>query len=298
MSQPVDVTKFVNQPPQHINVSFNKKDLILYAIGIGCTELNFVYENSAGFAAFPTYPIVLSFKGTETDVLGFPSTAMMKTTNMPPLPGFKFILDGERYLEVINPLPLSGEFVLTSKLIGIHKRGQGALIVTESIIKDSTKEYVKIVSGAFCVGAKNFTPESIGESYSETINVPNRTPDAVEETVTLPNQAHIYRLSGDYNPLHIDPRVAKMNNFQEPILHGLCSLGVAARAVIKTYCGNDPSGFKSIKVRFAKPVIPGETLQTSMWKEGNKIFLEVKSKERNIVVINNAYVVINEKSKL
>jgi len=293
-----DVTKFINLTSPTILVNYTRRDLILYAIGIGCDELNFVYENSPNFAAFPTYPIVLSFKGNENDVLTFPSPAMMKTMNVPPLPGFKFVLDGERYLEVINPLPLSGEFSYSSKCIGIHKRGQGALVVTESIISDSTKTYVKIVSGAFCVGAKNFTPESIGESYSENITLPARDPDATEDTHTLPNQAHIYRLSGDYNPLHIDPRMAKVSGFKEPILHGLCSLGIAARAVIKKYCGNDPSQFKAIKVRFAKPVIPGETLTTSMWKEGNKVYLEVKAKERNTIVVNNAYVLLNEKSKL
>jgi len=294
----VDITKHIGQTAPTVPVSFNRKDLILYAIGIGCQELNFVYENSPNFSAFPTYPIVLGFKGSEQDVVGFPSTVMAKTMIMPPLPGFKFILDGERYLEVINPLPTSGEFQMSSKLIGIHKRGSGALVVTETSIFDSNKTYTRIISGAFCVGAKNFTPESIGESNSENITLPSRQPDAVEESPTTSNQAHIYRLSGDYNPLHIDPQVAKMNGFNEPILHGLCSFGVAARAVIKHFCSGDPNQFKSIKVRFAKPVIPGETLVTSLWKEGNKILIDVKSKERNIVVINNAVATIHDKAKL
>jgi len=294
----VDVTKYIGKSSSTEKVSYNKKDIILYAIGIGCTELNFVYENSPNFSIFPTYPIVLGFKGTETDVLGFPSPLMMKTMNIPPLPGFKFVLDGERYLEVVNPLPLSGEFSYTTKITGIHKRGSGAVVVSESIISDSTKTYVKILSGSFCVGAKNFTPESIGESMSENISIPKRDPDFVEETTTSLNQAHIYRLSGDFNPLHIDPRIAKVSGFKEPILHGLCSLGIAARAVIKNLCGNDTSQFKSIQVRFSKPVIPGETLVTSMWKDGNKIFLEVKSKERNVVVVNNACVILHEKAKL
>jgi acyl dehydratase len=279
-------------------VSFNRKDLILYAIGIGCTELDFVYELSPKFAAFPTYPLVLGFKGTSNDVLSFPSPAMLKTMNTPPLPGTKVGLDGERYLEVLNPLPLEGEFTLKNTLLGIHKRGQGALVETETTISDGKTTYVRMVSGAFLVGAKNFTPESAGKTNSENIKLPDRNPDTVENVQTSPNQTHVYRLSGDFNPLHIDPRFAKLNGFKEPILHGLCSLGIAARAVLKVYANNDPSQFKAIKVRFAKPVIPGETLAVSMWKEGNKVLVEIKAKERDLVVLNNAYVELKEGAKL
>jgi len=281
-------------------VSYNPRDLILYAIGIGSEDLRFVYENDSDFGAFPTYPIVLGFKGTSSSVVSFPSESMMKTTNVPPFKGIKVLLDGERYLEVINPLPKEGaELTLKSTLVGIHKRGQGATVETESIIQDDKdKVYVKIISGTFLVGAKDFEPESAGKSYSENIAVPKRNPDAIEESKTLPNQAQIYRLSGDYNPLHVCPEMAKMSGFQQPILHGLCTFGFAARAVLKHFAGNDPSKFKSIKVRFAKPVNPGETLIISMWKEGNRIIFDVKVKERNQVVVNNAYVELHPSSKL
>jgi len=241
---------------------------------------------------------VLPFKGTESDVLSFPSPAMMKSMNTPPLPGTKVALDGERYLEILHPLPLEGEFKLTSKVIGVHKRGKGALVENEVTISDDTKTYVRMVSGVFLVGAKNFEPESAGQTNSEAIQPPSREPDALDDTVTSPYQTHLYRLSGDYNPLHIDPKFAKMNGFKEPILHGLCSLGIAAHAILKQYGGNDPNQFKSIKLRFAKPVFPGETLQTRMWKEGNKIVFVVVAKERNEVVVNNAYVELKPKANL
>jgi 3-hydroxyacyl-CoA dehydrogenase/3a,7a,12a-trihydroxy-5b-cholest-24-enoyl-CoA hydratase len=279
-------------------VSYNKKDLILYSLGIGCTELPFVYENAPGFSAFPTYGIVLSFKGTSNDVLPFPSPAMMQTMNTPPLPGVKVGLDGERYLEVLHPLPLEGTFKLTSKLIGVHKRGKGALVENEVTISDDTKTYVRMVSGAFLVGAKDFEPEAAGETYSENVKVPSREPDAVDEVATGVHQTHLYRLSGDYNPLHIDPRFAKISGFQEPILHGLCSLGIATRVVLKRFGGNDPSQFKSIKLRFAKPVLPGQTLVVRQWKEGQKVIFEVLVKETNTVVVNNAYVELKAKSNL
>jgi len=293
----LDVTRYIGQESS-TTVSYNRKDLILYAVGIGCTELPFVYENAPGFAPFPTFPIILPFKGTSVDVLSFPSPALMATMNTPPLPGTKVGLDGERHIEVLHPLPLEGTFQLKSKLTGIHKRGQGALVESEMTISDDKTTYVRIISGTFLVGAKNFEPENAGQTNSESVKLPTREPDAVEESVTSPYQTHIYRLSGDYNPLHVDPRFAKISGFKEPILHGLCSLGVATRAVLKTFAGNDVSQFKSVKLRFAKPVLPGETLVTRMWKEGNKIIIEVLVKERNLVVINNAYVELKPKANL
>jgi len=293
----LNVEKYIGQEAS-TTVSYNKKDLILYAVGIGCTELPFVYENAPGFAPFPTYPIVLSFKGTSNDVLTFPSPAMMQTMNTPPLPGTKVGLDGERFLEVLHPLPNEGTFKLTTKVIGVHKRGKGALVENEVTLSDDNKTYVRMVSGVFLVGAKNFEPENAGTTNSESIKVPQREPDAVEETVTSPQQTHIYRLSGDYNPLHIDPRFAKISGFQQPILHGLCSLGIATRAVLKVFAGNDSAQFKSVKLRFAKPVMPGETLVTRMWKDGNKVIFEVVVKERNEVVVNNAYIELKPKANL
>jgi len=171
-------------------------------------------------------------------------------------------------------------------------------VETETLISDDKETYVRIVSSGFLVGAGNFEPESNGTTISETIKLPDRAPDAVEEYTTLPTQTHIYRLSGDYNPLHIDPKFAKLNGFKEPILHGLCSLGIAARAVLKHFGGNDPNTFKAIKVRFSKPVIPGETLVTTMWKVGNRILIEVKSKERNLVVVSNAFIELQTPAKL
>jgi len=125
---------------------------------------------------------------------------------------------------------------------------------------------------------------------------PDRAPDATITEKTSANQALLYRLTGDWNPLHADPAFATMFGFDKPILHGLCTFGYAGRHAIKAMCGGDPRLFKSIKVRFADSVFPGETLVTEMWKESpTRIIVRTKVKERDKVVISNAAVELYEK---
>ncbi len=160
--------------------SCHRRDLLTYAIGIGCTELNFVYENDGDFAAFPTYPIVLAFKGTDEDVVSFPSPAMMTLMEtFIPLEGTKVQLDGERMIEQLAPIdPNGGEYTLRTRNIGVHKRGSGASVENEAQLIDSAGKVVyRIVSGAFFVGAKNFKDSGI--TNSEAVPVPSRAPDAV-----------------------------------------------------------------------------------------------------------------------
>lgn len=269
---------------------------MIYGVGIGLNTLNWVYENHPDFAVFPTFPITLLFKGTDFDVVSFPSQAMAEGPPLPPLRGMKVGLDGERYIEVVEPLdPSGGELTMKSRLIGVHKRGSGASVETEALITDSKTGKLKyrIVSGAFLVGAKDFKDSGI--TNSEAVPVPKRPADKVVEFVTSPYQPQIYRLSGDYNPLHVDPEMAQMSGFQEPILHGLNSLGISAAAVLKAYGEDKAENFKSIKCRFASTVIPGQTLAVEMWKEGNKIIFQSKVKETGKIALNNAYVVLNEK---
>jgi len=260
--------------------------------------LNFVYEGDADFAAFPTYPIVLGFKGADEDVVSFPSEAMANGPPMPPLSGVKVALDGERYIEKLAPLDVDGaKLKMRGRIIGVHKRGSGASVEKEEVISDENgKDLYRIVSGAFLVGAKNF--KDSGTTNSEKVDIPKRAPDAVLDMPTSPHQAQLYRISGDYNPLHVDPDFAQMSGFKKPILHGLCSLGITARAVIQQYCDCKPDTFKAIKARFAKPVLPGDTLSVEMWKEGNKVIVQTKNKSTGDVCINNAYVLLESGSKL
>jgi len=280
-------------------VSWNSKDCIIYALGIGSHDLRFIYELDGDFAAFPTYPVAASFKGTETDVISFPPPSMMMLPPGIPMINPAMILHGEQYLEVMKPnaIPTEGTFKAVSRVLGLHDRGKGALQEIETTIYDNKNVAIcKLVNGAFIRGLSGF--KSAGGTRSMEVPVPKRPADKVVEEQTSPYQAHIYRLSGDYNPLHIDPETATSVNFKEPILHGLASFGFAARACLREFAGNDPARFRAIKVRFSSPVYPGETLVTSMWKEGDRIIFNCSVKERGIVVLNNSFVDLFPASKL
>lgn len=288
---PKTAEEMLNQWTDRIPVTYCQRDLALYALGIGSQDLNFIYENDKSFSMFPTYPFVMGFKGDAQEVVQFPSAAMVATNVTPPLKGIKAGLDGERFIEVLKPLPAKrglNTFYYKTRLTSVSAKGKGALLEQEAIVEDEAgTPYIRMVSGAFLVGAK--FEGSIGKSNSANIKPPAREPDSSVEFQTTTQQAQLYRLSGDYNPLHVDPRAAKMMGFKEPILHGLCSLGIAARAVLATFGGNDASNFAALRVRFAKPVLPGQTLVTKMWLEGTRVHFEVVVKENGTTVVNNAY---------
>eukprot|EP01062_Namystynia_karyoxenos_P070104 TRINITY_DN65498_c0_g1_i1.p1 TRINITY_DN65498_c0_g1~~TRINITY_DN65498_c0_g1_i1.p1 ORF type:complete len:297 (+),score=127.15 TRINITY_DN65498_c0_g1_i1:79-969(+) len=292
-----DTQQFLDQWTE-IPVSYNRRDLLIYAVGIGCDELPFVYEKDKKFGAFPTYPIVLSFKGDAQDVVNFPSKAMVSSMKSPPLKGVKNGLDGERYIEMVNPLPKMGaELILKTRLIGVHKRGSGASVESEQLLTDKAgKVYYRFFNGSFLVGATDFKDSGI--TKSQKIAPPARAPDAVMEMPTTETQAQVYRLSGDYNPLHVDPKFASMVGFKKPIIHGLCSLGICTRAILRQYGGSKADSFKALKLRFASPVLPGQTLVVEMWKDGNRVTFVAKVKETGKVCINNAYLELATGAKL
>lgn len=300
----MDVSPFLNVWTEQ-DVAYTRRDLLLYAAGINAQSLQFAWEEDDKFAAFPTFPIVLGFKGDRQGVVPFPSPAMANAPESPPLEGIKFVLDGERSIEQINPLPIGipGDetdapvtLKLRQRIIGVHKRGSGASVETEALIVDAKdgKIYTRMVSGGFFVGAEGF--KDAGVTNSEKVSVPGRAPDAVDEIPVSVNQAKLYRLSGDYNPMHVDPNTAMAAGFKEPILHGLCSLGIATNALLERYAGGDPGQFRQVKLRFASPVLPGQTLQVESWKEADKIIFQVKVKETGKVCVNNAYVKLGQPS--
>ena len=255
---------------KEVRVAYNRRDLLTYALGIGCTDLRHIYEDSEDFAPFPTYPVVLGFKGDAADVVSFPSPAMSEMT-MPPLPGTKTFLDGERFIERVAPIPADGaQLVLRGKLVGVEPKGKGALIHMAGELRSAEGElFYRLDSTAFAVGAKGV--QKVGSSTSEAVQTPARRADASHSERVGEQQAQLYRLSGDYNPLHIDPAIAGLSGFRAPILHGLCTLGFAVRAVLDRCAGGDSSKFRAVRARFVGPVLPGDTLRTRMWIDGCRI---------------------------
>jgi NAD(P)-dependent dehydrogenase (short-subunit alcohol dehydrogenase family)/acyl dehydratase/putative sterol carrier protein len=269
--------------------SYDERDLALYALGIGAArdpldrnELKYVYEMGGSFAALPTF-------GVMPQMNAMLSAAKKGGLKLPGMNfGFERLLHGEQYTEIKRPLPPHAKLKHTFKLKQAWDKAPNAVVTFAiSSCDEQGNEVVYNEMTAFVKGAGGWGGDR-GPSTEENLP-PAREPDAVIEEKTDANQTLLYRLSGDWNPLHADPDFAKAFGYDRPILHGLCTYGYCGRHVIKAFSNNDPRYFKSIKVRFAKSVFPGDTLITRMWKESDtRVVFETLVKERNEVVIKNA----------
>lgn len=279
---PIDL-KLVGKNLPAFEYNYQTKDIILYALGIGAgaepDELKFVYESE--LETIPTYGVIPPF-GTLMDIVGMEGMDI----------NLAMLLHGEQYLELYKPIPVEGKLTSYPTIAGIYDKVKGALVEIDVITKDSREEPVFMNRfSTFIRGEGGFGGDRGPEPGNEP---PDREPDRSVEMKTLPQQALLYRLSGDYNPLHADPSFAMMGGFEKPILHGLCTFGFAGRAVLKEYCNNDPAKFKAIKVRFSRHVFPGETIVTEMWEvEENRIILRSKTAERGEHCLTNAAVWLN-----
>ena len=272
--------------------NYTERDVCLYALGVGVptnptdqNELQFVYELSTkGFKALPTFAVL--YPGKLIDVLMSGKIGMIEFNPM-------MLVHGEQYLEIRKPVPSAAQITCYPKVANVYDKGSGMLLTTETTCRDESGEDVAFSrSSMFIRGLGGFGGERGPASDANT--PPDRPPDAVQTEHTLPQQALIYRLSGDINPLHADPDMAAVGGFEKPILHGLCTFGFAGRAVLKHFGDNDPARFKSIKVRFSKHVFPGETLITEMWKDTDtRVVFRCKVAERDEIVLSNAVVELN-----
>jgi len=287
----IDVDKALGYELKPLETQYTERDLALYALGVGAaqnpldaSDLKLVYEMGDGFVGLPTYAVIQ------------PINAILKQASEgESAPGLNYgldrILHGEQYTEVFRPLPPHAKLRHHAKIKDIFDKGKGAVVVTEIKTFDATtnEELFRNDVTMFVRGAGGWGGD---RGPSSDVNVPpDRAPDAVVTEKTADNQALLYRLSGDWNPLHVDPEFAKAFGFEKPILHGLCTFGFAGRHVINKMAKGDARLFKSIKVRFADSVFPGETLKTEMWKDGElRVIFRCTAVERNKVVISNAAV--------
>ena len=285
----VDAALGFEFPP--LATTYTERDLSLYALGDGAAtdpldenELQYVYElHGDGFRALPTYSVV--------PVINSILEAAKQGAQAPGLRyGFDRILHGEQYTEVKRPLPAHQKLVHKTRIKDIWDKGKNAVVVMETRTFDEAdlelayNEIIMVVRGAGGWGGER-GPSGDGNAP------PDRAPDAVIEQKINADQALLYRLSGDWNPLHADPSFAQAFGFPRPILHGLCTYGFAARHVVQAFAGNDARLFKSIRARFAESVFHGETLVTEMWTERpQKFVFRCMIKERDKVAISHASV--------
>jgi len=246
--------------------SWTSKDALLYAVGVGAgqeplEELQYTTENSADVEqkVLPTMAVVLGGGGGAFAKIGSFNPAML--------------VHGEQSIELHREIPVEGEIETVSTITGIYDKGKGAVVVSEAtstLVSDGQPLFSKTMS-AFIRGEGGFGGDSGPALEWER---PDGDPDESVTYTTRPEQALIYRLSGDRNPLHADPKFAAMGGFDKPILHGLCTYGFTGRGLLKALCDGDSSRFRSMYGRFSSPVIPGESLTVNVWRtgEGQAVF--------------------------
>jgi acyl dehydratase len=273
--------------------SYGDKDVMLYALGIGLSadpmdqrELAFTYER--GLKVVPTAATVLAAGARAARAEPqLPEGVRRSEIN------YLMVVHGEQKVELKRPLPTSGSFTASSKTIGAFDKGKdkGAVIVNETTWTDDAGEIVAVLTGStFARGDGGFGGPS--EGAPEPHAVPTRAPDMSLDFQTRPDQALLYRLNGDRNPLHSDPEVARRAGFERPILHGLCTYGITCRAVLAGITGYDPDVIASHQARFSAPVIPGDLITVDLWRDDMVISFEARVKARGATVIKNGKAVL------
>ena len=275
-----------------ISQTYTERDTILYALGIGIghdpiidKQLRFVYEKE--LLAVPTMAGVLGYPGMwlKDPALGI---------------NWEKTVHGEQSMVFHRPLSVAGSIIGTNKVKSVIDKGQGrgALVVTERLLTDSSTGdlIATLLHTAFCRSDGGFSSHGKGgdEPLLPKHQLPSRAPDRVLEFETRPESALIYRLSGDYTPLHVDPSAAQAAGFSKPILHGMTTFGMAAHAILKGCCDYNPSRIRNISGRFSNPVFPGETIRTEIWlgkdfENSVEVMFRSSLVEREGIVLDNGY---------
>ncbi len=281
---PIDVDKAVGAELEGGTFAWSEEDIILYDLAVGAgnppsdhAELKYVYEAELrpvpAFGTIPPFGIMMSLgtvDGLDLDL--------------------SRILHGDQTLTVHGPIPVSGTVTQAGRVVDIYDKGRGALIVLEvvSTLEKTGETLFTNRSGIYVRGEGGFGGET-GPAAGNT--PPDREPDHVVESPTLPQQALLYRMaSGDKNPLHADPAFAALAGFDRPILHGLCTFGIVSKAVVESALGGEPEKLATYTARFTGHVFPGDTLVTKVWEDADGYLAETETKERGTRVLSNAAV--------
>lgn len=275
---PIDYQKLMAYEPPAREHTYSERDTILYALGVGLgqdpideQQLRFVYEKN--LSTLPTMACITGYTRIRDLDLGADYTKL---------------LHGDQTTTFHKPLPASGTVISRISVRDVIDRDEkGAIIYLDRTVVDKASGdlIATLTMGIFCRGEGGFGgPKKNTPPLHE---MPDRKPDDVCELTTVPQAALIYRLSGDMNPLHADPAMARKAGFERPILHGLATYGIVGHAVLKTACGYDPSRLASLSGRFSAPVYPGETIRTEIWRDGPTVSFRATASDRGAIVMNN-----------
>jgi acyl dehydratase len=278
---PINHQKLAAWSIPEVEQRLTRRDTILYALGVGlgadpCDlgQLKFVYEEQ--LQALPTMAIILGYPGPWH---AHPDTGITRSQ----------VVHGEQSFRIHRALPVEGLVIGVTRVAAVVDKGKdkGALVMTECTVHDRSSEEVicTLASTLFCRADGGFGGP--GGPVKTPHPLPETPPQHVCDLPTLPQSALLYRLSGDYNPLHADPEYARNAGFKMPILHGRCTFSVAGHAVLKTLCHYDPARFIAMAGRFSSPVYPGETIRTEMWQDGGIVSFRATVPARGVTVLDN-----------
>ena len=255
--------------------SYSYRDTIIYALGIGADEsdLEFLYEKH-GPKVYPSYATVGS---------GLGGSDIITDLNINPA----MIIHGEQRVRIHGALPPNATVITQGTVAGIYDKGSGALVDLEFKSSVDGELLFENVVSMFVRGEGGFGGER--GPKRDKAQPPDRAPDKQLMIQTERRQALLYRLSGDWNPLHADPDIAKAVGFERPILHGLCTFGCTVRAIVRELCDNNPEAIRSMAVRFSSPVLPGDILTVELWVEGKTVFVQTKNESDTVVLSNGVF---------
>ena len=282
----IDYDDLMQSGATGLGARYDEKDVMLYALGVGMgrdpldeKELPFVYENN-GVKVVPTFASVINRGEAPAERQRMPQKSQIN---------FALVVDGERRITFHKPLPPRCEILADERYLDILDKGEGkgAVLIQERVVREaaSNDKLFTIVSSIFARGDGGFGGKSQGGPQLHPI--PERAPDLVKECDTRPDQAFLYALCGDRNPLHRDPAFARTVGFPRPILHGLCTYGITCRAVLQEITNWDADRIASHQARFSAPVFPGDTITVDLWSDGKAISFEARVKAREATVIKN-----------